>query len=245
VPARHSTVPGMRARVPLDIDLEDKLLYGLTPMRLAYLAVALVGGLALWSSAWASSPVRVVCCLAVVATGGIAAWGRWRGRPVDGWVGDISIFVINTRRVAWNIRWMQLLKHRPGRLAPIRPQRGPISITVAGRAPKAGATTVAAELVACLATKRFAQDLWSVKQAPAGHDHVPSASDPLLTVAAVDDGRLCYLDRGTGPYVAGLIPEDASVRHARLLNRATVLAFPDAPASRAFRELAEVIAATG
>jgi len=42
----------MPARVLLDVDLEDKLLYGLTPMRLAYLVVALLGGFALWSSPW-------------------------------------------------------------------------------------------------------------------------------------------------------------------------------------------------
>ena len=35
----------MPARVPLDVDLEDKLIYGLTPMRLAYLVVSLLAGL--------------------------------------------------------------------------------------------------------------------------------------------------------------------------------------------------------
>jgi len=38
----------MPARVLLDVDLEDKLLYGLTPMRLAHLVVSLLGGFALW-----------------------------------------------------------------------------------------------------------------------------------------------------------------------------------------------------
>jgi hypothetical protein len=233
----------MRARVPLDVDLEDKLLYGLTPMRLAYLAVALVGGLALWSSAWLPSPVRAVTCFAVITIGCIAAWGRWRGRAIDGWVADISIFVINTYRVAWNLAWVKPFRHRPIPLSSPRPAGGPTTIVVAGRAPKAGATTVAVELVACLAAKGLADELWSVRPALAGHDHEPSPSDLLLTVAAVDAGRVCYLDRGAGPYVAGLIPEDECVLQAAALNQATVVAFPDAPASRAFRELAEVIAA--
>ena len=30
----------MRARVPLDVDLEDRIVYGLTPIRLAYVVVA-------------------------------------------------------------------------------------------------------------------------------------------------------------------------------------------------------------
>ena len=62
-----------------------------------------------------------------------------------------------------------------------------------------------------------------------------------MSVAAVDGGRVCYLDRGPGPLVAGVIPDDECVRHAAARNQATVVAFPDAPASRAFRELAEVI----
>jgi len=40
----------MPAHVPLDVDLEDKLLYGLTPIRLMYLVVSLLAGFALWSS---------------------------------------------------------------------------------------------------------------------------------------------------------------------------------------------------
>jgi MinD-like ATPase involved in chromosome partitioning or flagellar assembly len=51
------------------------------------------------------------------------------------------------------------------------------------------------------------------------------------------------VDRGPGPFVAGFIPEDDCVRQAAAANQATVIAFPDAPASRAFRALAEVIAA--
>lgn len=229
----------------MDVDLEDKLLYGLTPARLAYLAVALLAGLALWSSPWAPSPVRAVACLAVVGIGAAAAWGRWRGRAVDAWVADISIFVINTHRMAWNKRWVQHHKDPPTRSPSICPPTSPIEIVVAGRTPKAGATTVAIELAACLAAKGHAAELWSVRPAPAGSDHKPTASGILVSVAAVDAGRVCYLDRGAGPSVAGLIPEDEYVRQAAALNEATVVAFPDAPASRAFRALAEVIASAG
>jgi hypothetical protein len=62
---------------------------------------------------------------------------------------------------------------------------------------------------------------------------------------AVDAGRVCYLDRGAGPSVAGVIPEDELVRQAAQLNQATVVAFPEAPASKAFRNLVDVIAAAG
>jgi hypothetical protein len=233
----------VRARAPLDVDLEDKLLYGLTPMRLAYLVSALLGGFTLWSSPWAPSPVRTAACLAVVGIGAAAAWGRWRGRAVDAWIADIWIFVVNTRRVTWNKGWVPRLNHRPAGSRATRLPKSPIEIVVAGRAPKAGATTLALELSTCLAAHGHADGQWSVRPSSPRDEHKPSASSLLVSVAAVDAGRVCYLDRGAGPYVAGLIPEDDCVRQAAMLKQATVVAFPDAPASRAFRDLAEAIAA--
>jgi hypothetical protein len=243
MPGRSLYGPFMRAKAPLDVDLEDKLLYGLTPMRLAYLVVALLGGFALWSSPWAPSPLRTGAGLAVAGIGAAAAWGRWRGRAVDAWVADISIFVINTHRVTLNKRWLQRNSARPSladaRWTPTNSQE----IVVTGRAPRAGASTVAMELAACLAVESPADKLWAVRVAQSLSGHEPGATTLHVAVAAVDAGRVCYLDRGTGPCVAALIPEDDCVPQAAALNQATVVAFPDAPASRAFRKLAEVIAA--
>ncbi len=92
----------MAARAPLDVDLEDKLVYGLTPMRLAYMAVALVAGFALWSSQWAPELVRGACAAVVIAAGAVAAWGRWRGRAADQWASDIAIFVVRNYRFEWH-----------------------------------------------------------------------------------------------------------------------------------------------
>lgn len=233
----------MRARPPLDVDLEDKLLYGLTPMRLAYLVVALLGGFALWSSPWAPAPVRALACLVVVVTGAVAAWGRWKGRAVDGWIVDLSIFVINTHRLVIDMRWLQRFRRNKSQSKPALPPRSPVAIVVSGRAPKAGATTVALELAACLAAKGYPGNQWSVVAAPAGHSVKPSACQALISVVAVGGGRVCYLDRGSGPWVAGVIPEDDSVLRAAALNLATVVAFPDAPASKAISGLIDVITA--
>ena len=243
--ARHSSVPGMRAKAPLDIDLEDKLIYGLTPMRLAYLVVGLVAGFGLWSSPWAPSPVRAFACSAVVAIGAIAAWGRWRGRAVDGWAADLFLFVITTRRFVLDQRWFQRFIHRKASVTSGHPPSGPVVIFVTGRSPKAGASTVAVELAACLDIKGYARDLWTVRDAPIGLSGKPSPAQPHVSVMAVDAGRVCYLDRGAGPSVAGVIPEDELVRQAAQLNQATVVAFPEAPASKAFRNLVDVIAAAG
>lgn len=235
----------MRARAPLDVDLEDKLLYGLTPMRLAYLVVGLVSGFGLWSSPWAPSPVRAVACVVVVAGGAVAAWGRWHGRPVDSWLADLSLFIISTRRFVLDKSWLRRIVRRKPRPEPVQAPERHVVIVVTGRAPKAGATTVATELAAALAMKGYLHELWTVRDAFTGHPSSPSPSEPLLSVTAVQSGRVCYLDRGAGPSVVGVIPEDELVRRAASLNLPTVVAFPESPASKAFGDLVEVIAAAG
>jgi len=94
----------MRARVPLDVDLEDRLLYGLTPIRLAYMVLAVLGALALWSSSWFVAPARGLAAAVVLLAGAVLAWGRWRGRPADGWLTDCATFVLSTRRLSWEGR---------------------------------------------------------------------------------------------------------------------------------------------
>jgi hypothetical protein len=93
----------MSARIPLDVDLEDKLLYGLTPTRLAYLVVGLLAAFSVWSTQWAPAWVRCACALILGCAGAIAAWGRWRGRAIDGWVVDIATYLIATYRLRWSM----------------------------------------------------------------------------------------------------------------------------------------------
>jgi hypothetical protein len=224
----------MRARAPLDVDLEDKLLYGLTPTRLAYLVLALLAAFALWSSPWAPSPARAASCLLVAAIGAIAAWGRWRGRAVDAWLGDISLFVINNYRLALNRSWTRWFERRPQHTSAKSPRAGPRAIVVIGRKPKARASTVAIELTACPARDGRQAEMSSVRS-PADYDHSPSASCVVVSVVAVGGCRVCLLDRGAGLCVSGLIPEDDCVSHAAGLGEATSVVLPAAAASRALR----------
>ena len=92
----------MRARVPLDVDLEDRLVYGLTPVRLAYIVLAALAGFAIWSSQWLPGYLRGSLAVAVIACGAALAWGRWRGRAVDVWVLDIARYLISSLRVSWS-----------------------------------------------------------------------------------------------------------------------------------------------
>src|ERR1700674_4400590 len=94
----------MSARVPLDVDLEDRLLYGLTPTHLAYMVVALLFAFALWSSHWGPSPVRAFVSLLVIGFGAVAAWGRWRGRAADVWTADAVLFSVRCHRLVWTKR---------------------------------------------------------------------------------------------------------------------------------------------
>ena len=90
----------MRARVPLDVDLEDRLLYGLTPIRLAYMVLAILGAMAVWSCEW-PAPARGFAAALVLIIGAVLAWGRWRGRPADAWLTDFAVFAVSTRRLRW------------------------------------------------------------------------------------------------------------------------------------------------
>ena len=102
----------MSARVPLDVDLEDKLLYGLTPTRLVYLVVSLLAAFSAWSSGWSIAPIRGAGAVVVASLGVSAAWGRWRGRAVDGWVTDIVAFCAATHRVVWRLPRFKLPRLR-------------------------------------------------------------------------------------------------------------------------------------
>ena len=146
----------MRARVPQDVDLEDKLVYGLSPARLGYLVTSLLAALAVWSSDWAADAVRLAAALVTAAAGAALAWGRWRERPLDGWAGDALLYVGRNFALTYQPGWHR----RPGdRQKAARPgSRGLAAqlsrqVIVSGSGPGEDATTVAVE-VACLLAAR-------------------------------------------------------------------------------------------
>ena len=89
----------MHARIPLDVDLEDKLIYGLTPIRLTYFIVGLLAAFAAWSQHWTPTTVRAPAAVLIAAIGATAAWGRWRGRAIDSWVMDLAVYAVANYRV--------------------------------------------------------------------------------------------------------------------------------------------------
>jgi hypothetical protein len=83
----------MRARIPQDVDLEDRLVLGLTPVRFGYLVIGGLAAFCLWSGRWAPTPVRLTVALPPLLAGAALAWGRWRARPLDRWVADLTLFL--------------------------------------------------------------------------------------------------------------------------------------------------------
>jgi hypothetical protein len=106
----------MRARIPAGIDLEDRLLYGLSPARLGYVA-----GLAVLASwCWRQplwGPLRLVIAIALLAAAGAVGWMRRDGRHLDAWAEDLGRHVIARYRVV--IEWDELrrrFRRNQGRL---------------------------------------------------------------------------------------------------------------------------------
>src|SRR5207248_9974949 len=89
----------MNARVPQDVDLEDRLVFGLTPVRFGYVVIAGLAALSLWKLEAAPGALRIGGCLLVIAAGSLLAWGRWRARPLDCWVADAAVFVVRNYQV--------------------------------------------------------------------------------------------------------------------------------------------------
>jgi hypothetical protein len=89
----------MNARVPQDVDLEDRLIYGLSPVRFGYLVIAALGALSAWRIDVLPVGVRAVPCMLLLAAGAALAWGRWRDRPLDHWVVDVAVYIRRNYRV--------------------------------------------------------------------------------------------------------------------------------------------------
>ena len=95
----------------MDVDLEDRLLFGLPPLRLGYVAIAAIVALAAWR---AVPVVGAVLAVVVAAIGAAFGWGQWRGRGADHWVVAASLWLARTRRLEVTPRL------RPPRLVPQR-----------------------------------------------------------------------------------------------------------------------------
>ncbi len=166
----------MKARVPLDVDLEDKLILGLSPIRFGYLVVAAVTAFTAWSHASLPAPARWLCAVGAAGLGVALAWGRWRGRSLDRLALDAVEFARLNYRLEMaaprrlrnpGLRLPKLRSRRPaGAAAEAEPPLR--TIAVAGTEPGAGSTTVAIEVAVSLAAEGRRVSLYEVGGSPAG-----------------------------------------------------------------------------
>ncbi len=80
----------------MDVDLEDRLVFGLTPQRFGYVTVAALAAMASWHTLPFIGGVLAVFCL---AAGAALGWLRWHGRGLDHWVVAASLWAVRTRKL--------------------------------------------------------------------------------------------------------------------------------------------------
>ena len=93
----------MRARIPAGIDLEDRLLYGLSPARLGYVVVLLILAAWFWRQPlWV--PLRVVPGFLLLGAAAAVGWWTHDGRHLDAWAEDLvrHLFTCFRLEVDWH-----------------------------------------------------------------------------------------------------------------------------------------------
>ena len=106
----------MHARVPQDVDFEDRIVLGLTAVRFGELAGSVLAAVTAWRAVPLVGGALAVLC---VATGAGLAWARWRGRSADHWVASAG-------RYWWRNYTVVIDRRRgrgPGILARVGPAR--------------------------------------------------------------------------------------------------------------------------
>ena len=118
----------MAVRVPLDVDLEDRIIFGLTPQRFGYLVLGALAAFAFWSQHSWPELLRAAAGLPFVLGSAAAAWGRWRDRPLDDYLLDVGRYLVANYEVRVDV------PPRPGWLR--RPRRSqPPPVVVASSDP--------------------------------------------------------------------------------------------------------------
>jgi hypothetical protein len=131
-------------RAPLDLDLQDQLMFGLTPARFGYLVGGVLGALTLGTRT--PRPLAVPLALLSALLAAAFCWVRWQGRPLDAWLLDATIHAGRNFEVEIDPVLLRRIR------APLRRQSRR-TIAVSALEPGAGSTTVATELGTALALK--------------------------------------------------------------------------------------------
>lgn len=83
----------------MDVDLEDHLIYGLSPIRFGYVALAVLAAMVAWAGGRPPVIPRVALALLILAVGAGAGWVIFRGRHLDDWALDLARFLVGNHRI--------------------------------------------------------------------------------------------------------------------------------------------------
>jgi hypothetical protein len=107
----------MRTRqheIPTHLNVEDKLLFGLTARQFLYVLVGTSLSYGMWDQTVAAPPalrvtIVAICLLAAAAM----AWLRPHNRPLEEWLLASCVYVATPRRATWRPREPQAIEWRP------------------------------------------------------------------------------------------------------------------------------------
>lgn len=103
----------VRTRIPAGIDLEDRLLYGLSPARLGYVAGFAVLILSVWRLHGVPVAAKLLLCLPLVLAGAAAGWLSFHGRHLDAWAADGGRFLLAEYRLDVDLGHLLRRPRRP------------------------------------------------------------------------------------------------------------------------------------
>ena len=102
--------------IPTHLNVEDKLVFGLTARQFLYVLVAASLAYGLWEqTAEAPEAVRGFVTLACLLVGAALALVRPFGRPLEEWLLAGVIYFARPRRTTWQLREPEAADWRPAR----------------------------------------------------------------------------------------------------------------------------------
>lgn len=100
--------------VPTHLNVEDKVLFGLTTRQFLYLLVGSSASYALWDQTAAlGDVVRLVAVGALVLTTLALALLRPAGRPLEEWLAAALVYAASARRATWQVAEPRAADWRP------------------------------------------------------------------------------------------------------------------------------------
>jgi hypothetical protein len=98
-------MPIMHHEVPTHLNVEDKLLLGLTARQFLYLLVGTSASYTLWEQTpWLGEALRLV--MIAICVGTTLAFALWRpsDRPLEEWLAAACVYAASPRRATWQPR---------------------------------------------------------------------------------------------------------------------------------------------